>query len=207
MIRMLRFTSVLIALFIAACGTVAMPVWEAEGTKAALAVTAKYQTETGPTNTPIPATATPTPLPATATPIPPTATTLPTSEPATATAVQATETPAPAGGASSSGAGGDATHGEALFNQFVDQVSFACATCHHFNSEDRLIGPGLLNIGPRSETRVAGETAEQYIHQSIVNPSAFLVPDYPDGLMPQIYAEVFTEQDIQDIIAYLFTLK
>jgi cytochrome c2 len=107
----------------------------------------------------------------------------------------------------SSAVTGDPKHGEELFNTFEDQVSFACATCHHFDSEDRLIGPGLLNVSVRGETRVPGQTAAEYIHNSIVNPSAFVVPDYPDGLMPQIYSQIFSEQDIQDLIAYLFTLK
>ena len=94
-----------------------------------------------------------------------------------------------------------------LFETFYDQVSFACATCHQVASEDRLIGPGLLNIAARAETRVEGEDALEYIHTSIVDPSAFVVPDYPDGLMPQVYGEILSEEEIQDIIAYLFTLE
>jgi len=39
-----------------------------------------------------------------------------------------------------------------------------------------------------------------------VNPSAYVVPDYPDGLMPQIWGQVFTEQEINDLVAYLMTL-
>jgi mono/diheme cytochrome c family protein len=204
--RLLRFAPVLIGLLISACGTVAIPVWEAEETKVAMAATSDYQTATGPSATP---TVTPTSVPPTATPVPPTATLTPTSEPPTVTPIPATETPVPAADAGSEAGApsGDAAHGQELFNQFIDQVSFACATCHHPTTEERLIGPGLLNISTRAESRVPGETAEQYIHQSIVNPSAFLVPDYPDGLMPQVYGEVFSEQDIQDIIAYLFTLK
>lgn len=207
--RLLRFTPVFFALFIAACGTIATPVWseQAQGTQSALASTAEHETAIAPTATPIPPTATPTDVPATATPVPPTATTAPTEAP---TSVPPTETPVPAAGAdtgTTSTVSGDAAHGEELFNKFEDQVSFACATCHHFDSEERLIGPGLLNVSVRGETRVPGETAAEYIHNSIVNPSAFVVPDYPDQLMPQIYADVFSEQDIQDIIAYLFTLK
>jgi mono/diheme cytochrome c family protein len=203
--RVYRLSPILVMLLVAACGTVATPVWseEAQGTQAALAVTSEYETSIAPTatNTSLP-TNTPTGFPTSTTA--PTAT--PTTEPPTATSVPPTEAATEAV-VSSESVPGDAAHGEELFNTFQAQVSFACATCHHFDSEDRLIGPGLLNISTRAETRVEGESAYDYIHNSIVNPSAFVVPDYPDGLMPQIYSQILTEQDIEDIIAYLYTLK
>ena len=102
---------------------------------------------------------------------------------------------------------GDAAHGEEIFNTFYAETSFACATCHHTDTEERLIGPGLLNISEIAGTLVPGESAEEYIHQSIVDPSAYVVEGYPDGLMPQNWGTVLSEQDIQDLIAYLFTLK
>jgi cytochrome c2 len=202
MSRLLRVTPILVVLLVAACGTVATPVWseQAQGTQAALAATSEHETAVAPTAT---ATTEPTTTPTGA----PTATSQPASatptEPPTETSVPPTETPAPV----AAGPAGDAAHGQELFETFVEQVSFACNTCHHVDSEDRLIGPGLLNISTRAETRVEGQTAEEYIHNSIVNPSAFVVPDYPDGLMPQVYADIYSEEDIQDIIAYLFTLK
>jgi len=205
MSRLLRVTPILVVLLIAACGTVATPVWseQAQGTQAALAATSDYETSIAPTATPIPPTATPTEVPPTATSVPATATTAPTSEPPTATAIPPTATPEQA----AAGPSGDAEKGKALFETFFEQVSFACNTCHYVDSEQRLIGPGLLNVSTRAETRVEGQSAEEYIRNSIVNPSAFVVPDYPDGLMPQVYGDILSEQDIQDIIAYLFTLK
>jgi mono/diheme cytochrome c family protein len=206
MSRLLRTLPLLVVLLVAACGTVATPVWseQAQGTQAALAVTSDYETSIAPTATPAPPTATPTEAPATNTPVPATAT---EAERATAPPIPATATSAPPPTAEVATVSGDAAHGEELFNKFEDQVSFACATCHHPDSEDRLIGPGLLNISTRAATRVEGESAEEYIHNSIVNPSAFVVTDYPDGLMPQVYTDIFSEADIQDIIAYLYTLK
>jgi mono/diheme cytochrome c family protein len=205
MSRLLRVTPIFMLLLVAACGTVATPVWseQAQGTQAALAVTSEHETAVAPTATLPPPTATPTDVPPTATSVSATATTEPTSEPATATTVPPTASPVPAVAAPS----GDAANGKVLFETFYDQVSFACATCHHVDSEDRLIGPGLLNISTRAATRVEGEDALEYIHISIVNPSAFVVPDYPDGLMPQVYEQILSEAEIQDIIAYLFTLK
>ncbi len=102
---------------------------------------------------------------------------------------------------------GDPARGEELFNEFIADVSFACATCHNADSEDRLVGPGLLNVGERAATRVEGLSAEEYLHESIVDPSAFVVAGFPDNVMPKTYGDIFSEQDIQDIISYLLTLE
>ena len=198
------FSRIILAVFgllMAACGTVATPVWseQAQGTQAALAATADHLTEIAPTATPTPLpTSTPTGA-ATATPLPPTDT--PTEAP---TSVPPTATPAPIVQA---GPQGDPVKGKEHFEQMRPEVNFACATCHYVDKEDQLIGPGLLNVSTRAETRVEGESAYDYLHTSIVNPSAYVVKNYPDKLMPQIYKDVWTEEEINDIIAYLFTLK
>ncbi len=98
-------------------------------------------------------------------------------------------------------------HGQELFNTFQPAASFACATCHRADSEDRLIGPGLLNVSIRAESRVDGLDATQYIYQSIVNPSTYVVDGFPDQLMPQNWADIYSDEEIFDIIAYLFTLE
>lgn len=200
----------LLALTIAACGTVATPEFsaEAQGTREALAVTSEYLTSIAPTATltftPVPPTETP--VPPTVTPVPPTETPVPTDAP-TATPIPTdvpTQTAPQTAGTSI--VIGDAERGKALFNEFRPEVNFACATCHYQDREDQLVGPGLLNVGVRAETRVPGQTAAEYIHNSILTPSAFVVPNFPDQLMPQIYSQVFTEEQISDIIAYLLTL-
>lgn len=199
-----RFAFLLLGVSLAACGTVATPVWseQAQGTESALLATADHLTEIAPTAT---ATLVPTETPTnapTATAVPATATLEPTVEP-TATDVPATATPE----AAVSVASGDPVKGKEHYETIRSEVNFACITCHYANSEAQLIGPGLLNIGTRAETRVAGESAYEYIHTSIVNPSAYVVEGYPDQLMPQVYGELWTEEEINDIIAYLMTLK
>ncbi len=201
---MLGLTLLIIGISLAACGTVATPVWseQAQATEAALLATASHLTEIAPTAT---ATLVPTETPTnapTATAIPATATLEPTVEP-TATDVPPTATTA----AVVSAASGDPIKGQEHFETVRSEVNFACITCHYANSESQLIGPGLLNIGTRAETRVAGESAYEYLHQSIVDPSAFVVSGFPDQLMPQTYKDLWTEEEINDIIAYLMTLK
>ena len=101
---------------------------------------------------------------------------------------------------------GNPTNGKQLFNTFQPAAGIACATCHHVDSEARLVGPGLLNVGKRAETRVQGMSAVEYLRQSIVSPSAYVVEGYTD-LMPKNWGRVFSDKQIDDLIAYLLTLK
>jgi mono/diheme cytochrome c family protein len=196
----LRLALPLMALLVTACGTVATPVWseQAQETQVALVATSDHLTAIAPTATytPIPA-ATATPFP-TATPLPISPTPAPT-EPPTATPIPPTAEPVAA-------VTGNAENGKVLFETFRAEVSFACATCHHVDSDDRLIGPGLLNIVDHVEQHGTGETPAEYIRHSIVEPGAFVVPDYPDNLMPRTYAELFTEEEINDLVAYVLSL-
>jgi cytochrome c2 len=50
------------------------------------------------------------------------------------------------------------------------------------------------------------EQQVEYFRTSILDPSAFVVPGFPDNLMPKTYGDVFTEDEISDLVAYLLTL-
>lgn len=197
---------ILFAMLLAACGTVATPEWsaDAQATRVAQVATAEQMTALAPTATPTqPPTATPLPTqPPTPTPPPPTPT--PTLEPPTATPVPPTETPA-ADGMAVIGQG-DPVNGKVLFETLRAEVNFACATCHYVDKEDRLIGPGLKGVSQRATQRKSDLTPPEYIYESIVHPGAYVVPDYPDGLMPQVYADLFTDQQLFDLVAYVMSL-
>lgn len=102
---------------------------------------------------------------------------------------------------------GDPENGDALFHQMRPEVGYACATCHRVDSEEQLVGPGLLGIPQRAATRVEGQSAVEYLHNSIVNPGDYVVEGYPDNLMPRVYGELFSEEQINDLVAYLLTLE
>ncbi|GAB4574523.1 MAG: hypothetical protein Kow0077_21510 [Anaerolineae bacterium] len=101
---------------------------------------------------------------------------------------------------------GDPAAGEELFNTFYNEAGFACATCHRVDSEEQLVGPGLLNVSVHGPAHVEGLTAAEYIYQSITDPNAYVVEGYPENLMPQVYSELFTEEQIWDLVAYVLTL-
>lgn len=120
---------------------------------------------------------------------------------------------------------GDPENGHTLFNTVIPETGFACATCHRVDTSETLIGPGLVSVANPAHdpsqhehdgaaTEVTQEAHMEksmdevidYIRTSIQHPSEFMVPGFPDLLMPQIYAQVLTEQQINDVIAYLLTL-
>ncbi len=87
-------------------------------------------------------------------------------------------------------------------------IANGCSGCHHVDSEEKLVGPGLLGIGERAEQRVSGLSAEQYIRESLRDPSAFIVETYPaPSTMPTFDTAALTEQDMRNVLAYLDTLE
>jgi len=100
-----------------------------------------------------------------------------------------------------------AADGEVLFNTFYEDVGFSCETCHFVDQETRKIGPGLINISERAETRVDGQSAEDYIHNSITNPNDYVVEDYTENLMPQTYSDIFINEELDALVAYLMSLE
>jgi mono/diheme cytochrome c family protein len=75
----------------------------------------------------------------------------------------------------------------------------ACASCH---GEEDGVGPALTGMADRAAERVEGQSTEEYLHESIVDPSAYLVESYQD-IMPKTYAEQYTEFEINSIVAYI----
>ncbi len=217
-IRLLLPVLALIAgMAVAACGTAATPEWaaEAQATQVAMAATNDHLTAIAPTatftstptDTPIPPTATPTD-----TPVPPTATPAPTDTPVPPTPAPTEEVAAGGGDLAGRVAAADPANGQVIFNTPHDTASgtWMCAQCHSVTPDDaRIIGPGLWNVSTRSQTYDLNETPIEYIHNSIVDPSAFLAPGdpaFPDNLMPHDFLDVLGESQIDDLIAYLMTL-
>ena len=109
------------------------------------------------------------------------------------------------------GTAGNPTNGKQLFDGTVvlaDARAPACATCHAIQpGQDIGSGQSLSNIGNRAGVTVPGQTAEEYLHTSITNPDAFLSGGYQEGIMYRDYAQAMTSQQINDLVAYMLTLR
>ena len=90
-----------------------------------------------------------------------------------------------------------------------------CNSCHVtpglLDAGSGMLGPDQTYLGDVAATRREGYTAEEYIRESIVEPSAFVVEECPLGqcleVMPQNYGDLLTEEELNAIVAYLASLK
>ncbi len=85
-----------------------------------------------------------------------------------------------------------------------------CGSCHKIGAigEAHKVGPDLTYIGLTAGERVPGMTAAEYIHQSIVEPNAYLAPECPNtpclpGIMPQNFATRLSAEQIATMVTFL----
>lgn len=105
--------------------------------------------------------------------------------------------------------------GQALFNA----AQPGCFACHSVARGVNLVGPSLAGIGARAESLLkdAGykgkaKDAAGYLRESITDPHAYLVPGptYSAGgrsFMPDNYGKTLTAEQIDQLVAYLSTLR
>jgi mono/diheme cytochrome c family protein len=90
------------------------------------------------------------------------------------------------------------THGQQLFSQY-------CAACHSTVGDAVIVGPAMAGVATRAETRVAGLSAHDYMAESILDPSAYLVPGF-DDLMPKTWGKTLTGEELDALVAFMLTL-
>jgi len=98
---------------------------------------------------------------------------------------------------------GDAKNGQALF------ASQGCAACHSLKPDEKIVGPSLSGIGKTALVRIkapdyAGKATspETYIKESVLNPSAYVVPGFPDAMLKDFGVKLNAQQ-LADIMAFL----
>ncbi len=81
-----------------------------------------------------------------------------------------------------------------------------CATCHALVPDTIIIGPSLYGIATRAETRVPGQSAEEYILLSVTRPGDYVVEGFNNVMITNLAKEI-TNEDMNALVAFLMTLK
>ena len=104
------------------------------------------------------------------------------------------------GGGDKSASSGDpdVAAGKALFEKTVLEGNAGCVTCHSRESGKTIVGPSLAGIGSKGE---------DFIRESIVNPDADITEGFPAGTMPPDYGQKLSDEQINQLVKYLMTLK
>jgi mono/diheme cytochrome c family protein len=112
-----------------------------------------------------------------------------------------------AGSASSiQGSVGNPEKGHTLFGMVLigDPQTPGCATCHSLQPGKTIVGPSLAGVSTRAAQT---EDANQFLRQSILEPDAIIAPSFASGVMYSRYANSLTTEQVDDLVAYLLTLK
>ena len=110
---------------------------------------------------------------------------------------------APAGG-EGAGPSGDAAAGEKLF---AGGAQPACNTCHSLEAGVKLVGPSLAKIGTGAGSRVSGQSAQEYLRQSIVEPNDSIAEGFAANIMPATYGSSLSDKQVDDLVAFMLTLE
>ncbi len=89
--------------------------------------------------------------------------------------------------------------GQAVFNA-------RCATCHALVPDTIIIGPSLYGVATRAETRVNGQSAEEYITMSVLRPGDYVVEGFNNVMITNLAKEL-TSEELNALVAFLMTLK
>lgn len=100
---------------------------------------------------------------------------------------------------------GNADNGKALFE------SQSCAACHSLKPGQTIIGPSLSGVGKEAAERIKAAdykgkatSVETYLKESILDPSAYIVPGFQDAMLKD-FSRKLSPQQLADLIAFLQT--
>jgi cytochrome c oxidase subunit II len=95
------------------------------------------------------------------------------------------------------GGGGGAGGGAATF------ASAGCSACHAFKPANSTgqVGPDLDHLTEAAQKD--GKPLADFIHESIVDPGAYVAPGYQDGVMPSTYKDQIPADKLDELVQYL----
>ncbi len=97
--------------------------------------------------------------------------------------------------------------GRSLYFETTLGVNAGCRVCHSLKPGEVIVGPSFDGVATAARTRVPGLTAEEYLHQSIVDPNAYIVDGFEPDVMLQNFEDLLTAEEIDNLVAFLLTLE
>jgi cytochrome c551/c552 len=93
---------------------------------------------------------------------------------------------------------GDPAAGKALFG------SPGCTACHTFKpaGSTAKVGPDLDKVADDAQKANHG-SVDEYVAESIKDPNAYVVPGYPQGVMPSFSG--LSDKQVADLVAFITT--
>lgn len=87
-------------------------------------------------------------------------------------------------------------------------VVMGCGGCHVLDlpqddANRGVVGPNMGNLPENAATRVPGEDAATYVHNSIINPNGHIVAGYQPNIMPANFADRMSEDEINALVEWL----
>ncbi|MGH7528605.1 MAG: c-type cytochrome [Gemmatimonadales bacterium] len=96
---------------------------------------------------------------------------------------------------------GDPTRGERRFGEI------GCNGCHSVAGVGGMVGPDLSHLASRALPEAGRwSSVAEYLLESLREPQAYLVLGYP-GDMPAAATLELSDRDVEDLVAYLLTLR
>jgi mono/diheme cytochrome c family protein len=92
-----------------------------------------------------------------------------------------------------------AAAGKELFATTVIGTQAGCSTCHSLDEGTVIVGPSMAGVGAR--------LSEAELRESILDPNAVLVDDFPADTMPPVWADELSDEQVDQLVAYLLSLK
>lgn len=96
----------------------------------------------------------------------------------------------------------DIAEGERLFNVALNPT---CTECHTDDTSVRTQGPSLTGLRDIAGTRIDGQDAYTYAYNSIRYANDFVLDGYEADTM-RVYDGILDDQEVYELIAYIWTL-
>ena len=78
-----------------------------------------------------------------------------------------------------------------------------CSSCHTLSAANATgkVGPDLDNLV--AYAKKANQPLESFVHDSIVDPNAYIQPGYPKNVMPGTFGQSLTKSQLDAVVAFL----